>query len=220
MSELGQGNQNPLIPFFVNLVPILNGLKPNTEEEIFFGPKGTKIHRYLFIAFIAKSTTTFNTSHLAKEIENSTYFTIYGLGEVAAYFKRFKPFYTALHYDKTRVAIKIYEIMRKRGWVDIKRREGRTYITTTEKGDEICNKMLKELVAVAELSDISPELMKVDLSSNMYMVKKGVKTQFLRDNANLKMLVEKLAEDILEINLPFKDEIQSLEEDSESFPRD
>jgi hypothetical protein len=34
------------------------------------------------------------------------------------------------------------------------------------------------------------------------------------------MLTEKLAEDILEINLSFKDEIKSLEEDLETLTRD
>jgi len=63
-------------------------------------------------------------------------------------------------------------------------------------------------------------VMKVDLSSNAYMIKKGAKTQFLRDNANLKMLAEKLAEDILDMNLSFKDEIKSLEDDSEELARD
>jgi hypothetical protein len=216
VSEFVQGNQNPLIPFFVNLVPILNGRDPTTGDKIFWGPQGTKIHRYLFIAFIAKSLTIFNTSHLAKEIDNSIYFTIYGLGRVAAYFESLKPFRTPIHYDRTTVAKRIYEMISKRGWVDIKKHEGETYITTTEKGDEVCNKMLQEMVAIAEASSRAPTLMKLDLSPNTYMVKKGgAKTQFLRDNANLKMLVEKLADDILEINLSFKDEIKSLEEDSE-----
>jgi hypothetical protein len=36
-----------------------------------------------------------------------------------------------------------------RGYIDIKKMQGDTYVTTTEKRDEVCNQLLRELITFA-----------------------------------------------------------------------
>ena len=45
---------------------------------------------------------------------------MYGLSKVAAYFKSIKPYYTAINYNRTKVAKRIYEMLSKRGYVDLR----------------------------------------------------------------------------------------------------
>jgi Mn-dependent DtxR family transcriptional regulator len=107
----------------------------------------------------------------------------------------------------------MYEMLAKHGYVDVKKMHGDTYVTTTEKGDEICNQLLRELVTFAQLSNIAPKLMEADLSHEVYKIKKGVSANFLRENANLRMVAGKLTEDILEINSQFIEEIRGIEDE-------
>jgi hypothetical protein len=58
------------------------------------------------------------------------------LGRVASYFKSIKPFYSPIDYGRRRVAQKMYEMLAGRGYVDVKKIQGDTYVTTTKKGDE------------------------------------------------------------------------------------
>jgi DNA-binding MarR family transcriptional regulator len=108
----------------------------------------------------------------------------------------------------------MYEMLAKRGYVDVKKMDGDKYITTTEKGDEISNQLLQELITSAQLSNIAPMMKEADLSHETYKVRKGVKGSFLRENANLKMAAEKLMEDIVEINSQFEEEMKDLEAES------
>src|SRR5215467_2784546 len=64
-------------------LPILNGTRCSDSEGhvIYLGPQRTKIHRYLLIIFLAKSAQMFRLS--GKEIDNSIYFTLYALKEIA-----------------------------------------------------------------------------------------------------------------------------------------
>ena len=100
-----------------------------------------------------------------------------------------------------------------RGYVDIKKINGDTYVTTTEKGDEICSQLLRELVTFAQLSDIAPKLLEANLSYEVYKVPKGVRSTFLKENANINMVAERLTADILEINSHFKDEIEAIDDE-------
>jgi hypothetical protein len=69
-----------------------------------------------------------------KELDSSIYFTLYGLSKVADSLKQTRPFHFPITYDRTIVAIKIYAMLSNSGLVDIKKIDGDTYITTTEKG--------------------------------------------------------------------------------------
>src|SRR5215471_2430529 len=79
-------NHSPegLIRIFAHIVPILNG-RDSEGHVIYLGPQRTKIHRYLLIIFLAKSAQIFRLS--GKEIDNSIYFTLYALKEIANSFK-------------------------------------------------------------------------------------------------------------------------------------
>jgi secreted Zn-dependent insulinase-like peptidase len=123
------------------------------------------------------------------------------------------PFYSPINYDRRKIAKRIYEMLAMRGYVDIKKMQGDTYVTTTEKGDEVCNQLLRELITFARLSNIAPTLIEADLSYEVYKIKKGASSNFLRENANLRMAAEKLVEDILEINSHFKEEMKVIEEE-------
>jgi hypothetical protein len=86
------------------------------------------------------------------------------------------------------------------------------YLTTTEKGDEACNQLLSELITYAKLTNFAPTLQEANISHELYKTKKGTSTNFLRETSSLGMTVEKLTEDILEINSNFKEEMQTIEE--------
>jgi len=93
--------------------------------------------RYLLVVFLAKSTQMFRLS--GKEIDNSVYFTLYQLWTIAQSFK------DLITFDRTKVAIKIYTMLSKDGLIDIKKIDGESYVTTTEKGDDVSKRFLQGL---------------------------------------------------------------------------
>jgi hypothetical protein len=126
------------------VVPVLNGRDSDGNPK-YLGPKTTKIHRYLIVLWVAKSSPTFRL--LGKEIDNSIYFTLYKLWQVADSFKQIKPYHLPIRYDRTKVAIRVYTKMKKeKRWVNIMKRDGRTYVTTTKNGDKVSKNLLKELI--------------------------------------------------------------------------
>jgi hypothetical protein len=212
LSEIQQGGGSPLIYLFSNIIQILNGRDSN-NQIIYFGPNGTQIHRYILLVFIAKSVMTF--SILGKQIDGSPYFTIYSLGRVASYFRSVKPFYSPIDYGRRKVAQKMYEMLAGQGYVEVKKIQGDTYVTTTKKGDDTCNKLLQELVTVAKLSDMAPTIKEADLSYGVYKIKKGIRVDFLRENVNLRMAAEKLKENITKINYEFREAATNIEDEDE-----
>jgi hypothetical protein len=115
-------NHNPegLIRIVAHVVPILNG-RDSEVHIIYLGPQRTKIHRYLLVIFLAKSTQMFRLSATGvREIDNSVYFTLYFLKEVANSFKDVSPYHLPIHYDRTKVAIRIYNMISNTGLVAIK----------------------------------------------------------------------------------------------------
>ena len=93
------------------------------------------------------------------------------------------------------------------GLVDIKKIDGDTYVKITEKGDDVSEKLLRELIAYEEFANLN----KTD-SDEPFKVKKGVKSGVGYD-PGLQRVEKKLAEKIFEINLPFEDELRTIEED-------
>ena len=93
------------------------------------------------------------------------------------------------------------------GLVDIKKIDGDTYITITEKGDGVSERLLRELIAYEEFVNMN----KTD-SDEPFKVKKGVKSGVVYD-PGLQRVEKKLAEKIAEINLPFEEELKTIEED-------
>ncbi len=142
-----------------------------------------------------------------KEIDNSLYFTLYSLKEIANSFKDISPYHLPIHYDRTKVAIKVYNMISNNGLVDIKKVEGDTYVTITEKGDDVSTKLLRELIAYDEFANLN----NTD-SDETFKVKKGGKFGVGYD-PGLQRVEKRLAEKISEINLPFEQELRTIEED-------
>jgi hypothetical protein len=205
-STLQAFNHSPegLIRIFAHIVPILNG-RDSEGHVIYLGPQRTKIHRYLLVIFLAKSAQMFRLS--GKEIDNSIYFTLYALKEIANSFKDISPYHLPINYDRSKVAIKVYNMISNNGLVDIKKIDGDTYITITEKGDGVSEKLLRELIAYEEFANMN----KTD-SDEPFKVKKGVKSGVVYD-PGLQRVEKRLAEKISEINLPFEEELKTIEED-------
>jgi hypothetical protein len=93
------------------------------------------------------------------------------------------------------------------GLVEIKKIEGDTYVTVTKKGDDVSEKLLRELIAYEEFANMN----KTD-SDEPFKVKKGVKFGTVSD-PGLQRVEKRLAEKISEINLPFEEELKTIEED-------
>ena len=93
------------------------------------------------------------------------------------------------------------------GLVDIKKIDGDTYVTITEKGDDVSEKLLRELNAYEEFANLN----KTD-SDEPFKIKKGVKFGVGYD-PGLQRVEKRLAEKISEINLPFEEELKTIEEE-------
>ncbi|MGN6631090.1 MAG: hypothetical protein ACTHKP_02465 [Nitrososphaeraceae archaeon] len=101
------------------VVPILNGRDPN-GYAIHLGPHYTRIHRYLLIVFAAKTCPVFRPT--GKEMDNSVYYTLYSLSKIADSLKQFGPYHQPIHYDRTKVAGRVYTILHEKGLVIMKKK--------------------------------------------------------------------------------------------------
>jgi predicted transcriptional regulator len=193
-----------IIKRIARVVPVLNGRDSDGKPK-YLGPEATKIYRYLLVLWGAKSEPMFRLRE--KEIDNLIYFTLYALKEIANSFKDISPYHLPINYDRSKVAIKVYNMISNNGLVDIKKIDGDTYITVTEKGEDVSDKLLRELIAYEEFANMN----KTD-SEAPFKVKKGVKSGVVYD-PGLQRVESRLAEKISEINLPFEEELKTIEED-------
>jgi hypothetical protein len=184
--------EDPLIKEIANVVQILNG-KDSAGKVIHLGPQLPKIPRYLLVLFVAKSRQMFRLGH-GKEIDGSIYFSLYGLGKVANFLR--------LDFERTKVASRIYTMLSNNGIVAIRKIDGDTYITITEKGDDISSELLHELIAYGEIDNM-PRI---------------AKFRALGNDPGWQKAQKRLAEKISEINLPFEDELKT-EDDAEALRR-
>jgi predicted transcriptional regulator len=104
----------------------------------------TKIIRYLLVIFQAKSTQKFRLS--GKKIDNTFYFDLNDLTRVADSSGELVPHHIAAIQYNTKVAIKIYTMLSKDGLVSVKKVDGVPHVTTTDKGDDVSTKILRELI--------------------------------------------------------------------------
>jgi len=65
------------------------------------------------------------------------------------------PYHAAIQYDRTKVATRIYNMISNNGLVAIKKIGGETYITITEKGEDVTAKLLQELIAYEEFANMN-----------------------------------------------------------------
>jgi predicted transcriptional regulator len=91
---------------------------------------------YLIILWMAKTTPIFRS--FGKEIDDSIYFSLNWLGEVAISLKQiaYASYNLSITYDRIE-ANRIYTMMSNTGLVVIKKMEDNTYLTTTKKGDDV-----------------------------------------------------------------------------------
>jgi hypothetical protein len=61
----------------------------------------------------------------------------------------------SIQYDRTKVATRIYNMISNNGLIAIKKMGGDTYITITEKGEDVSTKLLQELVAYGEVANMN-----------------------------------------------------------------
>jgi hypothetical protein len=187
-----------IIKRIAKVVPVLNGRDSDGNHK-YLGPETTKIHRYLLVLWGAKSSSTFTLpAKGVKIIDNSFYFTLYMLWKVANSFKDLSPWHLPITYDRTKVAIKIYNMICNDGLVVIKKIDGDTYVTTTKKGDDKSEGLLPELMAYMEND-----------SEDRLVAKGG--TGY--DPELQKEERRRLAEKISEINLPFEDELKKIQDE-------
>ena len=199
-------DSNPDDPLMIiaAVVPILNG-KDSNGNIVYLGPQTTKISRYLLVAFLAGYSEVFRLGY-GKEIDKSIYFTLYGLGKVADSFKQFGPYHQPIHYDRTKGAGKVYTMISNGDLVDMRKMDGETYVKITEKGDKQSNKLLQEFKKIYKIVNMN---MRTDSGSEERFVAKGVKPGVSYDYDLQKSLTDKISE----INLPFRDELMTIEDD-------
>ena len=181
----------PLLSLVNNLVPILNG-RDSEDRRAYLGPQRLKTHRYLLILYTAKSAYLFKL--FGKEFDNSLYFTLYRLSEVA------KSFSKPIHFDRSKVALRVYENSQKAGYTCIKKLDGETYITITEKGDEYCLNLLEDLIALAKIHGIAPKVLEDKYLSNDKFIRKGIRPSHLRNSVDLELVVENIVHKVSELN--------------------
>jgi hypothetical protein len=91
------------------------------------------------------------------------------------------------------------------GLVAIRKVEGETYITITEKGEDVSAKLLQELIAYGEFANMNK-----NAGYNEKFVSKGVRAGH---DHGLIRIEEKLDERISELNLQYEDELKSIDDD-------
>lgn len=190
----------PLLEMINGIVPILNG-RDSYNKIAFLGPNTTKIHRYLIVLYTAKYLQTFKL--IGKQLNNSVYFTLYGLSKVA------KAFNKPIHYDRTKVAIRVYKKSEQLGFVQIKKIEGETYITTTKEGDEICLKILLDLSALMKIHSFAPSIVEQSVSEDRYSIKKGVKPLYTGEK-DLDTVIQNLLSNTKVLNRQFAEGADAL----------
>lgn len=126
------------------VAPILNGRVKNNEKATFsvqFKPT-----RYAITLWAALNLF----SEQATQIERSSYFGFYGLKKIADVLE--------IDYDRTKQAQKTYRILEAKGFVNITRKDNKTYITLTKKGVAFCKSKLRFLREMKQALEQKPYL--------------------------------------------------------------
>lgn len=174
-----------------DIIPVLNGRDSNNNVA-YLGPNRTVVHRYLVILYVAKFVPTFTL--WGENFNNSIYFSIYSLSNVAKAFKR------PINFDRTKTATNIYRKAQEKGLVEFKKSQGKTYVTTTQKGDEQCTSFIKDFMALARIHEDSS-------SETKGFTSKGFNAVILTREAS--EFYKNLMQRSDELNDDFKDLIES-----------
>lgn len=203
--ELTVHSAHPLISMVNSIIPLLNGSNDSTERLFFLGSKFMKVHRYLITLYIAKQVQSFSLLGVMKD--GCLCFTLYRLARIAK-----TGFKNPIHYDRTKVAIRVYEKSKELGYVDIKKDQGETYITTTEEGDEVCRIVLDELVEFAKIHSPTPVLMnEVASKEKSGYISKGI-SKIFKPSPLLRRIIYNQLKTTHNLNKQFGEAILALEE--------
>jgi hypothetical protein len=124
---------------------------------------------------------------------------MYMLWKIANSFKDLSPWHLPITYDRTKVAIKIYDMISNNGrLVTVKTIDGDHYVTTTKEGDNVSEELLPDLEAYMQND-----------SEDRFVTKGGIDYDPKLQKEERKRLAEKISE----VNLPFQDELKTIEDD-------
>ncbi|MGA9153506.1 MAG: hypothetical protein WBZ36_23250 [Candidatus Nitrosopolaris sp.] len=113
--------------------------------------------------------------------------------------KDVSPYHLPITYDRTKVAIKVYDMISNNGGlVTFKTIDGDHYVTTTKEGDNVSEELLPDLEAYMEND-----------SEDMFVAKGGTRYAPELQKEERRRLTEKISK----INLPFEDELKTIEDD-------
>jgi hypothetical protein len=182
-----------LVQQVYELAPVLNGI---------LGKSLTKIHRYMITLYAASHIPAFSVD--GKQLGNSNYFTLYALSKVAKVLNDIK-------YERTRVAMRVYKWAEEKGYVEIRKDKGQTYITITEKGDNMYYKVLINLITLNTVRSIDPEMIERSLKDDHdgEFISKGKHHKMAKDE----LLLFSLLSDLRTLNNEAGTDILSLNED-------
>lgn len=181
---------NPIVEQIYEVAPLLNGLMGLT----------TKIHRYMITLYAATTVPFFYIN--GKEIENSVYFTLYGLAKIAGILND-------IRYDRSRVALGVYKRAENMGLVEFKKDRGETYVKITSKGTKLYSKILVDLLTIKRLHSIIPGVVENSIPDERFISKGGLQ---MRDNQSIQFVVQSLISEMNAINREFGNDILMLEE--------
>lgn len=150
MPIVSDSNADTLSERVMSIIPIINGQGTNSLHY--------RIERYLIILCIATQDYSYN----GEEFDKLYYFTISKLGKIAS------SLFTPIKYDRSRIALKIYKICQKYGYVNIKKVNGDTYVAVTKKGQDTSQKMIKNLILKLpqEMRPTQTQINKVEISGS------------------------------------------------------
>ena len=94
----------------------------------------------MLLVYSAKNTPMFRS--YGKEMDSSVYFTLYGLGKIAESLKKSGPYRQLSRYDRTKIAGRVYTLLSDKDLVIIKKIGPDTYITITQKGEDLSKEFL------------------------------------------------------------------------------
>lgn len=139
-SHLSTGGRNishVLFDSVKTIVSIVNGQDPSVG-----GTKAFQMQRYMINLLLATQENHYEGDNF--DSDYVLYFTISRLAKISK--ELGKSLITPIHYDRTRVAINVYEKCKQRGLVRIKKKHGAQWVGITREGDQETLNMIEKLV--------------------------------------------------------------------------
>jgi hypothetical protein len=108
---------------------------------------------------------------------------------------------------ENKVAMNIYKMVEKQGYVVIRKEQGEILISITERGEEICTNLIPELIAYKKIYE--PQ----DASEKGIYRTKGIPIRII-PGSDMAKLFDGIRDTITWINLQFQEELTSIPDES------